>query len=217
MSSIILYYSPISPPSRFVAATAKLIKLNLNIKVINLVKQEHKQSEYLKINPQHTVPTLDDNGFILQESRAIATYLVDKYSKDDALYPKDIKKRALVNQRLYFDATIFSVAMRNIYKPILNDGVKTISERCIADMNDSLNILNRFLSESKYICGENLTLADLSLVPAVSTIQEMEFSLTPFENVKKWLEQCSQQIPDYSENVKGAKSFAKILKTLQSK
>lgn len=31
------------------------------------------------------------------------TYLADQYAKNDSLYPKDPKKRALVNQRLYFD------------------------------------------------------------------------------------------------------------------
>lgn len=30
-------------------------------------------------------------------------YLAEKYGKDDSLYPKDVKKRALVNQRLFFD------------------------------------------------------------------------------------------------------------------
>ena len=36
-------------------------------------------------------------------SRAIMTYLAEQYGKDDSLYPKDPKKRAMVNQRLYFD------------------------------------------------------------------------------------------------------------------
>lgn len=33
-------------------------------------------------------------------------YLVDKYAKDDALYPKDIKERATIHARLYIDAAI---------------------------------------------------------------------------------------------------------------
>jgi glutathione S-transferase len=39
----------------------------------------------------------------LCSSRAILGYLVDQYGKEDSLYPKDPKKRAIVNQRLYFD------------------------------------------------------------------------------------------------------------------
>lgn len=82
---------------------AKVLGVDLNLKQLNVHAQENMAPEFLKINPQHSIPTLVDNGFALWESRAILGYLVDKYGKDDSLYPKDPQKRAVVNQRLYFD------------------------------------------------------------------------------------------------------------------
>lgn len=43
------------------------------------------------------------------------TYLVEQYGKDDSLYPKDPKKRAIVNQRLYFDACTLYKALADYY------------------------------------------------------------------------------------------------------
>ena len=54
------------------------------------------------MNPVHRIPAIDDNGFYLEESCAIAQYLCDKYAPDDHLYPKDVQKRAEVDRMLYF-------------------------------------------------------------------------------------------------------------------
>lgn len=72
--------------------------------MIDLYLKEQLQDDFIKINPRHTVPTLDDDGFILTESRAIAIYLAEKHYPDGhALYPKDVKQRARINQLLQFD------------------------------------------------------------------------------------------------------------------
>jgi glutathione S-transferase len=73
-----LYYMSMSAPCRAVLLTAKMVGIEINLKTINLMQGEHMQPEFLKINPQHTVPCLDDSGFVVTESRAICAYLVNK-------------------------------------------------------------------------------------------------------------------------------------------
>lgn len=41
-------------------------------------------------------------------------YLADKYGKNDMYYPRDINKRALVNQRLFFDCGILFPRLRSV-------------------------------------------------------------------------------------------------------
>lgn len=67
------------------------------------------------MNPRHTVPTLDDDGFILTESRAIAIYLAEKHFPDGhSLYPKDVKQRARINELLLFDSSTLYPRIRII-------------------------------------------------------------------------------------------------------
>lgn len=42
-------------------------------------------------------------------------YLVDRYAKDQLYYPEDIKDAAVVNQRLYFDATVLAPRLMEYY------------------------------------------------------------------------------------------------------
>ena len=50
-------------------------------------------AEYLAMNPNGRIPTLDDDGFILWESNVIARYVASKYG--DGLCPADTSERAL--------------------------------------------------------------------------------------------------------------------------
>lgn len=87
--------------------TIRNLCLDVEIKNVNFLKGENKSEEFSKLNPLHQVPVLvEDDGFVLTESRAIATYLVDSNEVNSPLYPTDPIKRAIVDQRLYYDATV---------------------------------------------------------------------------------------------------------------
>lgn len=54
---------------------AAALKIDFNKKYVDLMKGGCDTPEFKKINLQHTVPTIVDNGFTLWESRAILGYL----------------------------------------------------------------------------------------------------------------------------------------------
>lgn len=105
-SNLILYHALGSPASRACLMLIKTLDLKAEIKFVDLSAGEQNNPEFLKLNPLHQVPVLVDGDFVLTESRAILAYIVNQYQPGKKLYPSDPKLRALVDQRLYYDATV---------------------------------------------------------------------------------------------------------------
>ena len=79
---------------------------------MNLSKLDHLSEEFLKLNPQHTIPVLVDDGKTIRDSHAIMIYLVDKYGKSNDLYPKDHYLRSKINAALHFESGIIFARLR---------------------------------------------------------------------------------------------------------
>ncbi|CAG9797176.1 unnamed protein product [Chironomus riparius] len=86
------------------------VGMDVEIIPVDFLKLEQKSPEYMKINPMGQVPVLDNDGFILTESRAIMAYLVNSKKPGSTLYPSNPKQRAIVDTKLYFNASnLFSL------------------------------------------------------------------------------------------------------------
>nr|CAD7458693.1 unnamed protein product [Timema tahoe] len=186
--TIDFYYTPGSAPCRIVLLTAKAVGVNLNLKLINLFTGEHLKPEYIKLNPQHTVPTLNDNGFVLTESRAIAGYLVDQYGKNDSLYPKDPKKRALVDQKLYFDIGTLCQRFGDYYYPIAFGGAPSDSEK-LKKLEEAFGFLDKFLEGCRSTGDSRGSKSEMIF----------GFGLCKYHNVNKWFAKCKKSIAGYEE------------------
>uniref|UniRef100_A0A0E0K198 glutathione transferase n=1 Tax=Oryza punctata TaxID=4537 RepID=A0A0E0K198_ORYPU len=68
--------------------------LEYEYKAVNLLKGEHSDPEFIKVNPMKFVPALVDGDAVIGDSYAIALYLEDKYP-ERALLPQDLKMKAL--------------------------------------------------------------------------------------------------------------------------
>lgn len=161
-----LYNTTGSPPCTFVRVVAKKLGIELTLHDINLMAKEQLKPEFVKLNPQHTVPTINDNGFVLWESRAIALYFVEKYAPDTSLYPKDVQKRATVNRMIFWESGSFLTAQMAYFRPKWFKGQEP-GEELREAYDKALTTAVTLLGDKKFLCGDHVTLP--SAVVALKT------------------------------------------------
>nr|WCC58220.1 glutathione S-transferase [Pharsalia antennata] len=212
------YCTDASPPCAAVLLTAKAIGIELNPKPIDLFKKEHLSPEFIKINPQHTVPVIDDNGLILSESRVIMQYLQNQYGKDESLYPTDPKKRAIVDQRLFFDLGTLYSRFKDYFYPVAFYGASDFDPEKLEKVNEAFRFLDSFLADSEYAAGDTLTIADLSLVASVSACEAACYDLSSYKNVSRWYAKVKDTAPGYEEiNGRIVLEFKQLVDQLRKK
>src|SRR5215472_15273137 len=121
-----LYMNPMSPNVRRVRLTVAALGLELEEKKLDFAKGEHKNPEYLALNPNGAVPTLVDGDFVLTESRAIMQYLASM-KLESGLLPRDEKARADVTRWQFWDSSHFSpqigtMVFQKMIKPMMGMG-----------------------------------------------------------------------------------------------
>lgn len=92
--------------SSFFSQSCLLLIKHLNLLIEVEDHEPHDEQFVNEINPIFRVPVFIDDELVLTESRAIMTYLIENLQSGNSLYPKDLKKRALIDQRLFYDAAV---------------------------------------------------------------------------------------------------------------
>ncbi|XP_055921912.1 glutathione S-transferase 1-like, partial [Eupeodes corollae] len=205
-------------PVETVLLTLNALGLEFKIKKVQISKFEQKSEEFRKKNPLQLVPVLEDEDKFLADSHAISAYLVRKYAKDDSLYPKDFKQRALVDHRLFFDSGVLFAALNSITIGVFQKSDPTIPQ----DKHDSVisgyEILDKFLENNNYVAGENVTIADFSLLATVSSLDCLiPIDGKKFAKLMAWKELMTK-LPYYERgNELGLALFAKKCETALKK
>lgn len=191
-----IYYHPASTTSRPLMLFSAESGLDIDFQVIDLFTGEHYQPPYEAINPNHLVPVLDDGDFRLTESSAILKYLAEKAGSP--AYPKDLKQRARVNERMDWINTQLcrDLAYGLVYPQIFPHHKRPSAEAQAATLawakeraGGWMKVLDAHLlgSGNAYLCGSQITLADYYAAPFVALAEAVGSDLSGYPNVKRWL------------------------------
>lgn len=188
-----LYYHPISTCSRRVLMTAHHLGTKLERVLVDLSKGEQNAPDFLTLNPNHRVPVLDHDGFLLWESYAIMQYLADT-APGQTLYPTDAQARADVNRWLFWCGQDFmpGVALlnwENSIKTMIGIGPADVTEVARGEgmLIDAAKILDAHLGQREWICGSGLSLADFAIGAPLADQHRAKFPIANMHNLQRWL------------------------------
>lgn len=208
MAPIDFYYVPHSLMCNAIIMVAKAIDVKLNFILTQTKNGDHMKPAFLKINPQHSIPTIDDNGFALWETRPILTYLIEKYAADDALYPRDPQRRAVVNQRLYFDMGTLNKAFGDYFFPMMRK--QPVDPEQYKGIETAFEYLDGFLEGHPFVAGDFLSVADFMCGSTVAMFKVLDCDVDKYPNVKRWFASLDEHLPAFDvakKNMEGFKSF----------
>ncbi|XP_055683094.1 glutathione S-transferase 1-like [Lutzomyia longipalpis] len=211
MAPLKYYYYPEGAPNRAALLTIRNLNLDAEVIFVDLRKGEHLAEKFVKLNPQRCMPLLDDDGFILWESRAISQYLVTTRAPGSPLYPTDPKKRATVDARLHLDCTLHAIS-RSFFYPIHSLGETKIPDPPKQRLYKLLGHLNDMMEGQKFVAGDEPTIADFSLLASFSTYYHAGANVRDLRNLMAWYRRC-EALPGFQENEKEARAFGQMFKS----
>ncbi len=166
-----LLYLAEGPSSRIVETFLIESGLKVEKKIINLIKGENLQPDFLKLNPLGQVPCLDIGNNIICESITICEYLDRVKQSSSGLFGKNEIENALIKmwQRridLYIWENIYYSYKSSIGLEIFKTKILTLpnsSEAFAQVANDRLKIFDNQLKDNPWIAGDYFSICDISL------------------------------------------------------
>jgi glutathione S-transferase len=142
-----------------------------------------KSPEFLKVNPNGHIPTIDDDGVVLHESLAINLYLAKKHG--GALAPANVVEDGAMSMwSLWAVTEVEPNALSLLYKGTAP------AETEIAALRAPFAVLDAALAKDGYLVGGRFTVSDINVAEIVRYAQGAPSLFDAAPHVKSWLAAC---------------------------
>ena len=169
-----------------------LLDLPYEVIEVDMANGAHKAPEFLKDSPFGTVPVIDDGGYLLSDSNAILTYLVQTYAKGSHWIPEDPKEAAEVQRWL-------TIAAHQIFhgpcsaRLVTVFGVPLDHQGAIKTAHDLFKLVDAHLDGREWLATDTITIADVASYSYVAHAPEGGVDLTPYPHIRAWLVRVEAQ------------------------
>ena len=154
-------------------------------------KREHKAEAYLALNPNGKVPSMVDGDVTLWESFAINQYLCDQHRPE--LLGRDAAARGLVAQwnlwsLLELQPPLIDLLIQLLFVPEdkRDAGVMAKARERLPGL---FNILDQALAKSKYLAGDQLTVADFNVATVFHVTKSLNYPTEGYPHAVRWYEE----------------------------
>lgn len=193
-----LYQHPISSNARRVLLTAAEIGAPLELVELSLMSDADRR-RLAELNPNGKIPVLEDHGFLLWESHAIAQYLCAKLGAE-RLYPSALQARADVDRWLFWSAQHWQPAISVLvwerhWKGVVGAGGPDAHElaRGTEEFTQFAKVLDGHVAGREWVSGGHLTIADLALAAPLMYIDKGQLPVAGYPNLLRWFAQVEKR------------------------
>lgn len=152
--------------------------------------REHREPDFLEINPLGQIPVLDDGALRLRDAQAILVYLGGKYDPDRRWYPEDAATQGQIAMWL----SLAGGEIMNASAARLHDmlGYDIDIDKARAAAHAAFRVLDDHLSDreiagAEWIVGDGPTIADIACFPYVALGEDGGVSLDDYHAIRRWI------------------------------
>ena len=181
-----------TPNGKKISIMLEEIEFKYKVTKININKDEQFKPEFKKLSPFNKIPVIidHDSKISLFESGAILIYLGEKSGKFYNQNQRTKINQWLMGQMAYVGPMLGQHHQFHHY----NSGKSEFGEKRYSKIAERIyRELDERLSASKFLAGEDYTIADIATFPWIARHEWHDIGLKKFINLKKWYEDIAKR------------------------
>jgi glutathione S-transferase len=187
--SIVFYHNPQSR-GRIAHWMLEEVGVPYQTELLRFDRGEHKQPQYLAVNPMGKVPAIKHGDTVVTEAAAICAYLADTFPSANLAPPTSSRERGTYYRWMFFGAGCVEPALVDrLFKrpPVDRPGALGYGS-----YDDTLNALEQAITAGSWILGERFSAADVYVGSEIAWGM-MAKAIEPRKSFQEYVARCGER------------------------